>query len=58
MGGPAGAGQAIRNEDDMECMSVPIKYRSMGTFYKVKITHRICWIVCSLLCMNLQSTKL
>mmetsp|Transcript_40348 Transcript_40348/g.75589 ORF Transcript_40348/g.75589 Transcript_40348/m.75589 type:complete len:424 (-) Transcript_40348:268-1539(-) len=26
--------QAIRNEDDMECMSVPIKYRSMGTFYK------------------------
>lgn len=26
--------QAIRNEDDFECMSVPVKYREMGTFYK------------------------
>ena len=26
--------QAIRNKRDLECMSVPIKYREMGTFYK------------------------
>ncbi|KAI8353277.1 lariat debranching enzyme, C-terminal domain-containing protein [Choanephora cucurbitarum] len=26
--------QAVRNEADLECMSVPAKYRHMGTFYK------------------------
>ena len=26
--------QAVRNKRDLECMSVPIKYREMGTFYK------------------------
>ena len=27
--------QAVRNEDDLACMSVPDKYKAMGTFYKV-----------------------
>ncbi len=26
--------QAVRNRADLETMSVPVKYRSMGTFYK------------------------
>ncbi|XP_037542542.1 lariat debranching enzyme [Nematolebias whitei] len=26
--------QAVRNEEDMECMAVPVKYRTMQTFYK------------------------
>ena len=26
--------QAVRNLDDLECMSVPDKYKTMGTFYK------------------------
>nr|XP_020475693.1 lariat debranching enzyme isoform X1 [Monopterus albus] len=26
--------QAVRNESDMECMAVPVKYRMMQTFYK------------------------
>jgi lariat debranching enzyme len=24
----------VRNEDDLECMSVPAKFRQLGTFYK------------------------
>lgn len=28
--------QAVRNEDDLTCMSVPDKYKVMGTFYKVR----------------------
>jgi hypothetical protein len=28
--------QAVRNEDDLACMSVPDKYKAMGTFYKVR----------------------
>lgn len=30
------AAQAVRNEDDLACMSVPDKYKSMGTFYKAR----------------------
>lgn len=26
--------QAVRNEADMNCMAVPLKYRHMQTFYK------------------------
>ena len=26
--------QAVRNLDDLECMSVPDKYKELGTFYK------------------------
>lgn len=26
--------QAVRNEEDMKCMAVPAKYRTMQTFYK------------------------
>ena len=26
--------QAVRNEDDLECMACPVKYRSMGSFYR------------------------
>lgn len=26
--------QAVRNEGDMNCMAVPLKYRMMQTFYK------------------------
>ena len=26
--------QAVRNEDDLACMSVPEKYKVLGTFYK------------------------
>ena len=26
----------MRNEDDLACMSVPDKYKSMGTFFKVR----------------------
>lgn len=33
--------QAIRNEDDLECLSVPVKYREMGTFYKVQTASRL-----------------
>lgn len=33
---PNAGGQAIRNEDDLECISMPVKYREMGTFYKVR----------------------
>jgi hypothetical protein len=28
--------QAVRNEDDLACMSVPDKYKVMGTFYKAR----------------------
>ena len=27
--------QAVRNEADLNCMAVPVKYRKMNTFYKV-----------------------
>ena len=27
--------QAVRNEVDLNCMAVPVKYRKMNTFYKV-----------------------
>lgn len=26
--------QAVRNEGDLKCMAVPLKYRHMQTFYK------------------------
>lgn len=26
--------QAIRNHQDLQCMSVPDKYKKLGTFYK------------------------
>lgn len=26
--------QAVRNENDLQCMAVPQKYYAMGTFYK------------------------
>lgn len=26
--------QAVRNEGDLKCMAVPLKYRQMQTFYK------------------------
>ena len=36
--------QAVRNEDDLACMSVPDKYKAMGTFYKVRSdTCRCVW---------------
>jgi lariat debranching enzyme len=28
--------QAVRNEDDLACMSVPDKYKVLGTFYKAR----------------------
>ena len=28
--------QAVRNEDDLACMSVPDKYTVLGTFYKAR----------------------
>ena len=31
--------QAVRNEVDLNCMAVPVKYRKMNTFYKVHILH-------------------
>ena len=32
--------QAVRNIDDLECMSVPNKYKELGTFYKVRWSAR------------------
>jgi lariat debranching enzyme len=29
--------QAVRNEDDLACMSVPEKYKAMGDFYKASV---------------------
>jgi lariat debranching enzyme len=29
--------QAVRNEDDLACMSVPDKYKVLGTFYKARV---------------------
>lgn len=29
-----GIGQAVRNEKDLESLNVPLKYRSMNTFWK------------------------
>ena len=29
--------QAVRNQDDMQCMAVPQKYQKLNTFYKYDI---------------------
>ena len=33
---PTCSAQAVRNEDDLACMSVPDKYKVLGTFYKAR----------------------